>query len=79
MLFVKEGDALRIHCQFDPKEKRRTAVALYDAFEKVTSLAASNGYSKIVFESISPTLIGFFTRLGFQKSNGDDYVFLIRA
>lgn len=72
MAFEEEEKTLRVHCQFDPRERLRTAKGLRFAFERVTNLARKTGIEKIVFKSESPNLIGFFEKLGFEKE-GDDY------
>lgn len=75
MAFVPEPeDTVRIHIQFDDRiSRRRIAAGLLDAYEKITQLLAKQGKTRIVFKSISPGLIGFFSRLGFEPCGDDDY------
>jgi|SRR5208337_2309663 len=65
-------ETLRVHCQFDPRERRRTALGLLDAFNKVTATAKQSGKKRIVFKSESPKLIAFLERLGFAPCLGTD-------
>lgn len=79
MAFENEPEhTLRVHCQFDLREKRRTAVGLVRAFQQITALAAKNLYDQIKFNSDSPTLVAFFDRLGFKKE-GNEYTLTLRG
>lgn len=68
------GSTVRIHIQFDGRvDKRRIAAGLFDAYTKITRLLAEQNTKRIVFESVSPSLIHFFKRLGFEPCGGNDF------
>jgi hypothetical protein len=76
--FDQEGDLLRMSTQFAPESevsRIRVAKAILKTFPKFIESMRPK-FKGIVFESISPELIGFMSKLGFNKTNGDDYVLL---
>ena len=73
MAFEDEPEqTLRVHCQFDPRERRRTALGLLEAFKQVMDTAKKAGKKRIVFKSEAPKLIAFLGRLGFAACPGKD-------
>lgn len=72
MAFAMEGETLRLHAQFDPLAKMRTARGVPEVLKIIKCVAGQNGYTRLAFWSMSPSLIGFMARLGFIKS-GEDY------
>ena len=73
MAFTPEGKSLRMHSQFDPREKYRTSKGIIDALAKIKELAWHCGYTQLVLWSESPSLVAFMEQLGFEKL-GEDYV-----
>jgi hypothetical protein len=74
MAFADDKDqTLRMHAQFDPRERHRTARAIPAALGYITELALTTGYQKLALWSKSPKLIAFMQRLGFTQE-GEDYV-----
>ena len=77
LAFEDEPDStVRIHIQFDERvPKRRVVAGLLDAYQKITALLARQGKRSIVFRSVSPDLIRFFGRLGFEPlGEKDDFI-----
>lgn len=71
MAFNQEGLALRMHAQFDPMAKTRTAKAIPKVLAVIAELAITQGIDRLVFYSESPRLISYMQRLGFRgESNG---------
>jgi hypothetical protein len=72
-----EGPAVRLHVQFGPVEqvsKLRTARALMKAVPAFADAVKKS----LVTESVSPSLIKFLQRVGFQTVEGtDDYAYKI--
>jgi hypothetical protein len=77
--FDQESDLLRMSTQFAPFEevsKIRVAKAILKTFPKFIE-AMRPKFKGIVFESVSPTLIGFMAKLGFTHSGeGNDYTLM---
>jgi hypothetical protein len=79
VLFLRADDehngAVRLHVQFAPESvvsKRRVAVALLRA---IPTFAETVG-RPLITESVSPSLIKFLERVGFERVYGtDDYVY----
>jgi len=78
MAFTDEGATIRLHAQFDPLAKRRTARAIPQVLEMIKRVARENGYTSLALWSESPSLIAFMERLGFKKS-GEDYSLALEA
>jgi hypothetical protein len=80
-----EDGLVRCTVQFAPENvvsKRRTAVALASSagIGTMAVFAKSFGYSGLVYESISPTLIAFGKKMGFDKRIGEnDYAMLFEG
>lgn len=75
----KEGDLVRLHCQFAPVDsvnKLRVVRVIKEAMPKLEFLAKSKGGKGFVFESTSLMLIRFMHRLGFEPrlDKENDYV-----
>ena len=74
---IDEGKLIRIAIQFSPEEivsKRRLVVGLTRVgIPAMRMFAVENGFTGLVFESISPTLIAFGERQGFKSVGNDDY------
>lgn len=78
MAFNSEGKSVRLHAQFNPLEKYRTAKAIPRVLEILKDVAVSGGYDTLCLWSASPGLISLLERLGFKKS-GEDYVLTLEA
>ena len=64
--------------QFAPLEevsKMRVAKAILKTFPNFIE-AIRPKFKGIIFSSVSPLLIGFMSKLGFNKTDGDDYVLM---
>ena len=76
----KEDDLARIATQFAPESevsKRRLVVGLARiGIPAMIEFAKQNGYKGLIFESISPTLIGFGDRFGFRSVGNNDYALI---
>lgn len=72
-----EGEYVRIHTQFAPEievSKRRVVVGVIWAVRCLIELYKSEGKKGLVFNSVSPSLIGFMDKhLGFKSVGSDDY------
>jgi hypothetical protein len=71
----------RIHMQFSPGNvaKKRVVTAILTVFPKIIALLQTKGVSAIVYESISPSLIGWL-EMNFhfiRVAETDDYVLQI--
>lgn len=73
MCFTQEGKTLRLHAQFDPREKMRTARGIIFALEQIRRVGMGQGLERLVLWTESPGLARFMGRLGFTK-DGEDYV-----
>jgi hypothetical protein len=67
MCFTDERPTLRLHAQFDPLAKFRTARAIPQVLEIIQSVAVQNGYTALSFWSESPSLIAILEKLRFSK------------
>jgi hypothetical protein len=76
----KEGDLMRLHCQFSPElevSKRRVIRSLTWALPKMQILGEQHQMKGFVFRSVSPTLIAFMQKkFGFVFVGRDDYKML---
>jgi hypothetical protein len=72
-----EGEYVRIHTQFAPKElvsHRRLIVGMLQAVSSLIVMYRDMGAKGLVFNSISPTLIAFMSkRFDFKSVGNDDY------
>ncbi len=72
-----EGEYVRIHTQFAPEtevSKRRLVVGLIQAVKALIELYKMEGRKGLIFNSVSPSLIGFMDKhLGFKSIGNDDY------
>jgi hypothetical protein len=70
--------SVRLHIQFSDNEVR-SGKTLLKAWPEFRTRVAAAGVKRIVFESVSPRLIGFCKRcFGFTKAQGDDYELILR-
>lgn len=78
---TEEGDLIRIAIQFAPEDvvsKKRLVVGLINAgIPAMKSFAIQKRYRGLVFESISPSLIAFGRKQGFESIGGDNYALLL--
>jgi hypothetical protein len=73
MCFTEEGKTLRLHSQFDPLAKLRTARAIPQVLEMIKAIAKESGYTELRFWSESPSLIALLEKLRFTKE-GEDWI-----
>lgn len=72
-----EGEYIRVHTQFAPESvvsKRRLVVGMLHGFARLIELYKGEGKKGMIFNSVSPTLIGFMDKqFQFQSVGNDDY------
>jgi len=72
-----EGEYVRIHTQFAPEtqvSKRRLVVGMIWAVKVLIEVYKAQGHKGLIFNSVSPGLIGFMDKhLGFKSIGNDDY------
>lgn len=67
IFYVKSENLARLHMQFDPREKFRTAKALAWFIPNIQA-SLKGSYRQIIFESTSEDLIRFAERFGYYRS-----------
>ena len=77
--FDADNGFVRLAVQYAPEtvvSKRRVAIGIsHGLVPAAIEFAKNNGYKGLVFESVSPALIGFGARLGFVKvPEKDDFI-----
>ena len=74
----KEGDLLRLHCQFGPEtevSKSRTIKSLLWAIPIMESLARQNNLDGLIYKSTHSSLIKFMhKKFGFTEIDSNDHV-----
>lgn len=77
-----EGDKVRLHIQFAPAvdvSQMRQVKAILNGWPRFLDTVTVPGVKGIVFQSISPSLIKFMKRMGFEDSqNENEYVLAVR-
>jgi hypothetical protein len=77
----KDGDLLRIHCQFAPQVEvntTRVVKSLMWAFPRMETVARQNSLKGFIYRSTSSLLIEFMERkFGFQPIGNDDHLLLL--
>ena len=71
-----EGEYARIHIQFAPEKvvsKRRLVMGLLQGFETIRDMLKEAKEKGMVFNTINPSLAGFFQKQGFKSIGHDDY------
>jgi len=68
IFYVRGENVLRLHIQFAPNERRRTAAAVAEFAETMAQGAKKLGYSELIFESVYRPLINFLHKRGFRES-----------
>lgn len=71
-----EGDLTRLHTQFAPEtvvSKKRLVVGMLAAIPTTIPYLKKQGSRGIIFNSVSSSLIGFMSKIGFFPVSGDDY------
>jgi hypothetical protein len=86
LVFVRlneDGEMVRMVMQFAPESevsKRRLVVGLIDmGIPAMKKFAKDRGYKGLIFESVSPSLIAFGKRIGFDSIGGNDYMLTFEA
>jgi hypothetical protein len=72
LAFTEEGRTLRLHAQFDPRQKFKTAHGIVVALGWI-GLTAQGKFDKLAIWSESPDMVEFMRRLGFERE-GEDFV-----
>jgi len=68
---LDEGEFYRLHCQFASYEivsKRRLVAGIFGVFPWLVYYAKSKGAKGLIFSSVSPSLVKFMKKLGFEPS-----------
>lgn len=70
-------ESVRLHIQFGPNQKK-SGMTLVKAWPEFLEHVRKAGMKRMIFESVSPQLIGFCKRcFGFQHREGNDYELLL--
>jgi hypothetical protein len=73
----ENATTLRMHSQFAPSARvseRRVAAVILEAIPRFVKQAAMDGFTAIVFDSVSPKLTKFMCdKLGFEPIGNNDY------
>lgn len=72
LAFTEEGRTLRLHAQFDYRQKFKTAHGIIVALGWI-GLTAQGKFDRLALWSESPDMLEFMKRLGFERE-GQDYV-----
>lgn len=73
----RELSKARMHIQFAPHRevsKIRVAGAFIEGLPRMAQTMKDMGFGSLVFESVSPSLIGFMGKMGFSPAGGNDFV-----
>jgi hypothetical protein len=68
IFFVRAENVLRLHIQFAPDQKIRTARAIDEFTPLIAVGAKKEHYKQLIFESVFQPLIGFLEKRGFHSS-----------
>lgn len=71
IFFVRGENCLRLHIQFAPNQKKRTARAISEFASTIAQGAKKLGYSELIFESVFRPLIRFLHKRGFVSSQSE--------
>jgi hypothetical protein len=78
VFYLKFENVMRCYIQFAPdvdRDQEVTKLALKNAFYQVAVGAKQHGYKEIIYDSESPSLIGFMKQFGFKEATNN---FLVR-
>jgi hypothetical protein len=73
VLYVRldDGELCRLHCQFAPQDvvdKKRVILNIVGILPWLLNYARSKGSKGMVFNSVSPKLVKFMKKMGFEPS-----------
>lgn len=68
IFYVRLEKVLRLHVQFAPKERQRTAAAIDEFTKQIATAAKATGYAQLIFDSVFAPLIRFLHKRGFRSS-----------
>lgn len=68
IFFVRAENILRLHIQFAPGQRVRTAKAIDEFTPLIAVGAKKEHYKQLIFESVFKPLIGFLEKRGFRSS-----------
>ena len=71
IFYVRGESLLRLHIQFAPDQKVRTAKAIDEFTELIAAGAKKQNYKQIIFESVFAPLVRFLNKRGFRKSENE--------
>jgi len=73
VFFVRAENILRLHIQFAPDQRLRTARAIEAFTPQIAASAKKGHYKQLIFESVFQPLIHFLNKRGFRASK-DEFV-----
>lgn len=68
--YIRVDNVMRVSIQFPPDSERdpeRTKMALTGSFRVLAANGKRLGYSEMIFDSVSKSLIKFFSKFGFSE------------
>lgn len=68
VMFVRLDRICRVHIEFIPNDRQKVAKYLDEFTTQIKANAKFNGFTQIIFESLSAPLIRFLAKRGFRKS-----------
>ena len=71
IFYVRGESLLRLHIQFAPDQKVRTAKAIDEFTELISAGAKKQNYKQLIFESTVAPLVRFLNKRGFRKSENE--------
>ena len=71
VFYVRAENVLRLHIQFAPDERKRTAKAIDEFTKLISSGARQKKYKQLIFDSVFEPLIKFLERRGFHRSQNE--------
>jgi hypothetical protein len=71
LFYVRAENLLRLHIQFAPNQKERTARAVDEYTQTLAQGAKKLGYKQLIFESTFKPLIRFLQKRGFRSSQNE--------
>lgn len=74
IFYVRAENILRLHIQFAPGERARTAAAISEFTPVIAAGAKQWKYKQLIFESVFKPLIRFLEKRGF-RSSANEFVY----
>lgn len=71
IFYVRAEPLLRLHIQFAPNQKVRTARAIESFTPQIAATAKKNHFKQLIFESVFAPLVHFMNKRGFRSSKDE--------